>query len=319
MTTRVRDPQTDPRGPGRHPPVPDLPREAWYQEAWYAIAGRPEFKYKIFRDYVKASKLRGQWQEWNVRDIVKHEEQNTNTYIPDSDPGLAYNFARELRDDWRPAQIDVERLLGFREHPGELENVFFETHWKNLYAKTLQFAEKWFGNDIDFTRIEGCENIWDRQSIFTPQFIEYAKLVGHEDRIRGSWAALLNDPRQRKWLITGILGVVMERKIFDQLLFGAEPELRSELERADDMYLQEEGKTPQSPSVLCELVSLTCRVNKRLQPQDTSLPNSEVRPETSLGAQRLLGRHRFSDGCNCQDLLAVPQRDEDICHQHSRR
>ncbi|KAI1768129.1 hypothetical protein GGR53DRAFT_13827 [Hypoxylon sp. FL1150] len=236
-----QNPATMPRLPAFDPPVPVFERDPWYQEAWAYIFGRPEYKYKIFRDYVKASKIQGSWQEWTIRDMVRHEEQNPDVYHSPSVTTKGYNMAMELRDDWRPAQIDVEKLLGFREHPGALENVFFETHYLNLYVKTFEFAERWFGNNVTFHNMMDAEFVWDRESVLTPQFIEYSKLVAHEDRLKGGWPIILNDPRQRKWLITGILGQIMEMKIFNQLLFGADPETQRELDRADSIYIEKEG------------------------------------------------------------------------------
>ncbi|KAI0388486.1 hypothetical protein F5Y17DRAFT_452602 [Xylariaceae sp. FL0594] len=75
----------------------------------------------------------------------------------------------------------------------------------------------------------------------TDQFIQYARLVAHEDHGYVEWRDILDDPVHRKWLCVGIFAQIIERKVFNSLLFGADPEIQAELDRHDSLWLLSEG------------------------------------------------------------------------------
>ncbi|KAI0170002.1 hypothetical protein GGR52DRAFT_592606 [Hypoxylon sp. FL1284] len=219
-----------------HPRYPRLPPSAWLGSIFEEIFGSPDAKWGMFRPWVKAAKLNGTWTEWDLRDVVKREpidNLNPSLQTPETSRRRAgrFQFENELRDDVRPSQIDLVALGGYRTHPADYADRFFEVHFRNLYAKTVEFAAKWFDCNVDFQQIPNSQFVWD--SNLTEQFREYARNVAHEDRYRGGWPIILNNPTQRKWLIAGILAKIMEKKIFSSYLFGSDDETDAELLRID--------------------------------------------------------------------------------------
>ncbi|KAL7620873.1 hypothetical protein AAE478_009871 [Parahypoxylon ruwenzoriense] len=242
--------------PGAHQPV--APREyprSIFEYIYHAVVGDPDAKWGPFRSYVREAKKEGRWREWSIRQIARAAPKNQNTNLGssnDDDDNADYNgeegeekrlseFEFKLNDfkaDNRPAHIDLVDLLQRSSHPKDYDDDFFRKHYSNLYFKTVRFAQKWFDGEVDLSGIGGDE-IWG--SPMTTQFIQYAHLVAHEDQMRGGWPIILNNPKQRRWLIVGILAQIIEKKVFNELLFGAETKTREELERLDETYLQEEG------------------------------------------------------------------------------
>ncbi|KAI1076177.1 hypothetical protein F5B20DRAFT_336435 [Whalleya microplaca] len=154
------------------------------------------------------------------------------------DTPFPVNMSSELEKDNRPARIDFVSWMGFSEHVGDFDDEFYSNHWENLYTKTVDFAARWFDLSVDLEPVFGAK-VWDLP--LTVQFKEYAGLVAHEDKLRGGWPAILNHPRPRRWLVTGILSQIMEKKIFNELLFGATPAYKDELDRLDSKFIDREG------------------------------------------------------------------------------
>ncbi|KAI5865689.1 hypothetical protein GGS23DRAFT_350723 [Durotheca rogersii] len=243
----------EPAGPTRYP-------KSILELVYHTVAGDPDAKWGPFQPYIRASKKRGTWREWTIRQIAKaaprdvadRDEESEDDDDSDYGDGEAQGEGRAERrtrgsfsfnlDDFaldnRPAHIDFAALLQQESHPADYDDDFFKKHYGNLYTRTVKFVKKWFDSKVDLTRIAG-DDIW--ASPLTDQFIQYARLVAHEDQTRGGWPIILNHPTQRRWLIVGILAQVMEKKIFNELLFGADQATREELERLDDRWLQKEG------------------------------------------------------------------------------
>ncbi|KAI1642663.1 uncharacterized protein F4817DRAFT_352341 [Daldinia loculata] len=214
----------------------------------HGIFGDPDHKWGPFARHVRAAKKEGRWNEWRLRDIVNEEPDDSSDESDDhhrrrgknSRKGSQrYKIAEELRHDSRPAHIDFEQLLGRIAHPGDYDDDFYKTHYANLYTKTVEFATKWFDGNVNLDNFSHPAQIWTAN--MTEQFAEYTRLVAHEDRGNGGWPIILNDATQRKWLIVGILGQVMEKKIFNELLFGADEDTEEELERLDFKWMEKEG------------------------------------------------------------------------------
>ncbi|KAI1433858.1 hypothetical protein GGR50DRAFT_688030 [Xylaria sp. CBS 124048] len=145
-------------------------------------------------------------------------------------------------DDWSPARVDFTEWYGRYKHPADYDDDFYRTNYAVLYGKLCEFAEKWFGGDVyleDWRDNSDYHSLWDVP--MTEQFIEYARVVAHEDRDYVEWSDMLNDPHHRKWLCVSIISQIMEQRIFDTLLFGADEFFQEELERHDSQWVLLEG------------------------------------------------------------------------------
>ncbi|KAI8957614.1 hypothetical protein F5Y11DRAFT_77961 [Daldinia sp. FL1419] len=218
-----------------------------FEHIAYGIFGDPDHKWGPFARHVRAAKKEGRWREWKLRDIVNEEPEDSGDETDvsfrrrgsRSGRKQKYRLADELRHDTRPAHIDFEGLLGRVAHPGDYDDNFYKQHYSNLFSKTVEFAAKWFDGNVNLDSFSHPDQVWTAN--MTEQFAEYARLVAHEDRGNGGWPVILNDATQRKWLIVGILGQVMEKKIFNELLFGADEDTAEELERLDFKWMEKEG------------------------------------------------------------------------------
>lgn len=147
-----------------------------------------------------------------------------------------------ITDDWSPAQIDFAQWHGRQKHPADYDDEFFRTTYRTLYDSVVGFCGRWFGRghleDVKDRDVEVSS--WEVP--MTEQFIQYARMVAHEDRGYVNWKDVLNDPQHRKWLCVGVFAQIIERKVFNQLLFGAGKAYQNELDRHDSRWLLQEGK-----------------------------------------------------------------------------
>jgi hypothetical protein len=167
------------------------------------------------------------------------QTQTRPTPIPITD----WQKAIGLHDDWSPSRVNFSEWHGRYKHPSDYDDVFYQANYKALYETMRDFAEKWFGGDIyleDYRDTEAKISTWEVP--MTDQFVQYASGVAHEDRDYIAWSEILNDPAHRKWLCLGILSQIIERKIWNQLLFGASPYYQHELDRHDLQWVAAEGK-----------------------------------------------------------------------------
>ncbi|KAI0425364.1 hypothetical protein F5Y09DRAFT_352318 [Xylaria sp. FL1042] len=147
-------------------------------------------------------------------------------------------------DDWSPAQIDFTEWYGRFKHPVDYDDDFYRDNYQALYHRVCDLAETWFGAGVYLEDLQdGEEKVSTWEVPMTEQFIQYARIVAHEDRGHVDWKDIMNDPRHRKWLCVGIISQIIERKIFNELLFGAGDEFRKELERHDEQWILQEGFT----------------------------------------------------------------------------
>ncbi|KAI1454862.1 hypothetical protein F4805DRAFT_301878 [Annulohypoxylon moriforme] len=251
-TTATKEPVVWPSTYPREGDVRDYPKGV-FELMWTGVFGDSDRKWGPFYKYVRAAKKEGRWDEWDTTDIVAAEPNDNRDIIdPDEDSRRykpssridSYILSNELRDDVRPAHINVEEILGVQdEHPRDYDNEFFNRQWTALYQNTVDFVTKWFDARVDLRYIaesqQGPNQIWG--TLLTEQFKEYARLVVQEDPSVGGWPAILNESAQRKWLVVGILSQIMEKKIFNELLFGADELTQKELERLDLLWIEKEG------------------------------------------------------------------------------
>ncbi|KAI0126867.1 hypothetical protein BJ170DRAFT_421669 [Xylariales sp. AK1849] len=156
-----------------------------------------------------------------------------------SDCGLGAEGVREvinqLKDQLRRVQLG--QIDFHKDHQKTPSDYWFAVRNSELYDLTVWFATDWFG-DIDFPAdYEGFAWLED----FGPQFINYANLVAHEDRTGGDWERMIRDKEMRKWLVVAIIAQIIEKKIFNELLFGATKQQIRELEKQDVTFMNADG------------------------------------------------------------------------------
>ncbi|KAI1496379.1 hypothetical protein F5X99DRAFT_400612 [Biscogniauxia marginata] len=174
---------------------------------------------------------------WNA--IPPNMAQNKNASAQSASP---FNVLKEVQGDSRPSQIDFAAWFGRMQHPRDYDDQFYAENFKILYDRTTEFSQKWFGAGVHFGQYVGPNGSgWSAP--LTEQFLQYSRLVAHEDRPRKTWSNIINEPDQRKWLAVGILSQVLEKKIFNELLFGANKFFQDELERHDMLWIRREGYT----------------------------------------------------------------------------
>ncbi|KAI1334632.1 hypothetical protein F5Y15DRAFT_429316 [Xylariaceae sp. FL0016] len=144
---------------------------------------------------------------------------------------------------WCPTRIDFDAWHGQTRHASDYDNEYYDRAWESLFARTRALAEKWFGAH-DLTQELGLrgarDSLWGRSPL-TVQFVQYARLVAREDRPYTLWKDVLHDPRHRTWLVVGILAQIMEKKIFTDLLFGADEGMEHRLAEEDQKAVGTEG------------------------------------------------------------------------------
>ncbi|KAI0422874.1 hypothetical protein F5X98DRAFT_369673 [Xylaria grammica] len=179
---------------------------------------------------------------------VKEEEDDDRREKSKTAPKFVPDWKEEikLKRDFSPSQIDFTKWYGRLKHPVDYDDEFYKTNYEALYNRVCEFADDWFGKDVwigDYRddKDDKTSSIW--YVPMTEQFIQYARVVAHEDAGYVNWNEILNDPKHRKWLVVGIFAQIIERKIFNQLLFGAPQHYQDELERHDSHWVLQEGFT----------------------------------------------------------------------------
>ncbi|TGJ85266.1 hypothetical protein E0Z10_g3515 [Xylaria hypoxylon] len=178
----------------------------------------------------------------SVKKIKSEKTDDTDSYP--TTPKVIKSWRSEIKidDDWSPSQIDFTKWYGRLKHPADYDDEFFRNNYRILYERVCEFTETWFGR---YAYLEDSRDSKEEISAWdvplTEQFTQYARVVAHEDRGYVEWKDILNDPVHRKWLCAGIFAQIIERKIFNQLLFGASKEFQDELERHDSHWVLQEG------------------------------------------------------------------------------
>ncbi|KAK4174753.1 hypothetical protein QBC36DRAFT_356515 [Triangularia setosa] len=150
---------------------------------------------------------------------------------------------------WRPTQL----AFNFpRPTDGsEIGNEWFGAVWQDLYLKASHFAEEYFGEGLGFGEAEpNGGDIWDGQNTqgvwkgigAKKNLVWFISQVARQDNaLDGGWDVLLAKAVQRKLVVTGVLAKLLERQVFDELLFGADGEAKEMLEGQDKVLEQAEG------------------------------------------------------------------------------
>ncbi|KAI0966470.1 hypothetical protein F4678DRAFT_296201 [Xylaria arbuscula] len=156
----------------------------------------------------------------------------------------SWQYETGLKDDGSPTQIDFTEWYGRLKHPQDYNDKFYHDNYEVLYHKVCDLADKWFGAGIHLDDLrDSKDGISAWEAPMTEQFIQYARLVAHEDSGYVEWKDILDDPQHRKWLCVSIFAQIIEKKVFNELLFGASHIIQQELDRHDHFWLLQEGFT----------------------------------------------------------------------------
>ncbi|KAI0473729.1 hypothetical protein GGR56DRAFT_696219 [Xylariaceae sp. FL0804] len=212
-------------------------RPSWWQRFWDPEA----------RPFIKPEpKSKQQKQKRSARRTRDGAEQPTELPTPPPSPGNMPPATDKLFGTWTPEQLDFESWCGTRQHPQDYDDEYYRRLWETLYSNTAALAETWFGGGYDLDEAIPSKGTAAEQpsmwaSPLTEQFVQYARLVAHEDLPYTTWRDILHKSDDRKWLVVGVLAQIMERKIFNELLFGAFRGDQEELDRDDLVRLEKNG------------------------------------------------------------------------------
>ena len=194
----------------------------------------------------------------------------------DVDPVVPRYVLNIKESGWRPTQ------LGFGEHirwpsPEQVsngENVEFQSDWYEILwydvmRRVYRWAEKYFDKQEGFEdqklsakSVKDWANLWKKAGV-SDQFVHYASLVARQDNNHpAGWDVLLARGRYRKFLMIGVLARLLHEQVFEDLLFGADPDTKRMLEAQDECYIEMDGRSFVSFPLLLLLCVLT--VNQAL-------------------------------------------------------
>ncbi|KAE8450620.1 hypothetical protein EG329_005964 [Mollisiaceae sp. DMI_Dod_QoI] len=142
------------------------------------------------------------------------------------------------------AQLNPQPIrLNYDPHPLEDQSdEWFMEMFKKLYAQTERFVIQFYGlHDLD-------------QGVFfepwtcgvSPEFISWAEQVAEPDPAVGGWDMILRNTEQRQWFIMGILTKIIQKKVFDEELFGANEQQYDLMHGLDRALFQREGFSRQA-------------------------------------------------------------------------
>ncbi|KAK0667706.1 hypothetical protein QBC41DRAFT_395267 [Cercophora samala] len=160
------------------------------------------------------------------------------------------SVARELLGAWKPTQLEFNFT---KPRDGEeIGNEWFGAVWQDLYLKASHFGEEYFGEGLGFGEevpnggdigdLKKIDKVWTTGVGGSKNLVWFISQVARQDNgYEGGWDVMLSKAVQRKLLVVGVLGKVLERQVFDDLLFGADQEARDMLEAADKALEASEG------------------------------------------------------------------------------
>lgn len=181
---------------------------------------------------------------WAVRERVRDLSRTPR------ERELAAIFAGDRKlgtEKWIPTRTLPTLRLPRRD---EFESTYYTDLHTNLFMDTKTFCKEYFEyQDFNPTAVYGEPPVagqdpvvaqplagsspW-RKAKFSEQFIHYASLVATQDANCGGWDVLLTSKAHRLYMVTGLIGRVMQNAIFDDLLFGATETQRKLLDACDE-------------------------------------------------------------------------------------
>ncbi len=144
------------------------------------------------------------------------------------------------KGDWRPTRMRFDE----RWAAGEIPNHWYENRYRNLFRLARKFAVENFGYGDLPTPLAAGEGgsgfVWLEGT--SKHFRCFVKKIAKQDKNAGGWDELLVKRRNREWLLTGVIGKVLETCVFEDLLFGADEGAKEMLEAQDECTLEFEGE-----------------------------------------------------------------------------
>ncbi|KAK3984866.1 hypothetical protein QBC44DRAFT_387184, partial [Cladorrhinum sp. PSN332] len=211
--------------------------------------------------YPGGQKVEGPWYKpwaWGPFDWMKAIGFTSWT----SRGGIAHKrrtLPKELGEDdgWRPPRIGV-----FKEWPGEEEeDVWFKNTYNHLFLRVESFTKKYFDlGDIDPHQYHG-RYVWLED--LPNELLGFAKAAARQDNLVGGWDGLLTVSTYRRCLVMAIFAKVLEKYVFDELLFGGRKDQFLMLSSQDESLVGLEGY--QRSDLRARTVRATLR-NKTLTP-----------------------------------------------------
>lgn len=158
----------------------------------------------------------------------------------------ARRLAELTSGGWQPTRVRFELKRWPADDSGAgMESAWFQELYKHIYVRTRDFAAEYFGyGDIGSATgrlLAPRERVWLEWGA-SRELRWYAQRVAKQDCHAGGWDALLMREKHRRYLVTGVIGKVLEICVFEELLFGAAEDQREMLEAQDLATLNLDGE-----------------------------------------------------------------------------
>jgi hypothetical protein len=127
-----------------------------------------------------------------------------------------------------------QRKLPFPELQAEISDEDFEEGFSLLYSEINKFLKNGIGKKAASSR----KSLWTQQN--SSEFLSFASMVARPGADEG-WEKLLRSRPYRCALLSGVMMMVLDRHVFSDLLFGAEPEHAEVLRMEDRSMINIEG------------------------------------------------------------------------------
>jgi hypothetical protein len=159
----------------------------------------------------------------------------TQTYQPSNNPRLfkrenSLRFTEQEDDE----EFPIPTQYTYPPHwQGDRPDEYFETQFSKLYDQLIDFSQTYFNypNIADHIYEHG-EDLW-KLLPDSEKFVLYASQVAQPDPVAGKWNGLLSNNESRSTLVAGIISRVLQKEIFDELLFGAREDQKEAMEKVE--------------------------------------------------------------------------------------
>ncbi|KAK4658509.1 hypothetical protein QC762_0028690 [Podospora pseudocomata] len=217
------------------------------------------------------------------------------------------DVGRELLGAWAPTRLRFN--FPMPQDGTETGNEWFGAVWQDLYLKASHFAEEYFGEGLGFGEevpnggnildVKMIDKVWTTGGVgSTKNLVWFISQVARQDNgFEGGWDVMLSKAVQRKLVVAGVIGKILERQVFDDLLFGADEQSRAMLEASDkalelgegyrrtrlrseciDMYMRNQELTPKFWEHVDQLsIQITTLLLPLLKLMDRNFNNSRVK------------------------------------------